>query len=292
VILHYHIFKNAGTTLQSILERNFGSQFAAFDSKNPDALIGNDSFLRFLEEHPDIAAVSSHNLRPPKPENEAFAFHDIVYLRHPLTRLFSMYVFYRRSENVADALTVEAKKLDIADFFRFLIENYPNHAMNPQVGYLANGGSKIPTDSELERAKLIASQAAILGVTDLFDLGAVRAEYLLRDWFDRRTILKRLDFSYAAENVSSELPRDLDVEVQKLREACGDSLFERLCELNALDISLVESVRKECYRRFQLTPDHQRRLKNLSARSLARERDVAMVVLASNHPHDFVYYTR
>jgi len=292
VIVHYHIFKNAGTTLHSILERNFGSQFAAIESEHPDDVVSNESFLRFLEDHPDIAAVSSHNLRLPKPENDSFAFYDIVYLRHPLTRLLSMYVFYRRSDNTADPLAVEAKKLKIADFFRSLIDKYPQHAMNAQVGYLANGGTGIPIHSDLKKAELIANQAAILGVTDLFDLGAVAAEYSLRGLFDRRTVLKRLDFSYAAENVSSDRPRDLDVEVQRLREACGNSLFERLRELNTLDISLVEGARKECYRRFHLIPDHKRRLRKLSARSLTREQDVAMVVLASNHPHDFVHYTR
>jgi hypothetical protein len=292
VILHYHIFKNAGSTVRSILEQNFGPRFASVESEHPDDSVSNDTLLRLLELRPDIAAVSSHGLRPPKPENGCFVFHDIVYFRHPLTRLSSMYDFYRRQDGSQDPLTMEAKKRNLADFFRVLVDEYPHHAMNPQVAYLANGATKIPIPSDLTRAEQLASQFDILGVTDLFDLAAVAAEYLLRGSFNRQTVLKKFDFSYAAENVSSDRPTDLDVELQRLKEACGDSLFERLRDLNALDIALVESARRECYRRFQLVPDHQRQLKNLSCRSVARERDVAMVVLASNHPHDFLRYAR
>jgi hypothetical protein len=292
VILHYHIFKNAGSTVRSILEQNFGPRFASVESEHPDDVVSHDGLLRFLERQPDIAAVSSHGLRPPKPENDSFIFHDIVYLRHPLTRLSSMYAFYRGHDSTNDPLTMEAKKRNLADFLRVLIDEYSYHAMNAQVSYLANGATRIPIPSDLERAEQLANQAAVLGVTDLFDLGAVAAEYLLRGLFDRQGVLKKLDFSYAAENVSSDRPPEVNVELQRLREACGDLLFERLCGLNALDMALVESVRKECYRRFHLVPDHQTRLRNLSSRCVARERDVAMVVLASNHPHDFVRYAR
>ena len=81
VIFHYHIFKNAGTTVRSILEQNFGPRFTALESEYPDDVVSNDALLRFLGYRPDIAAVSSHALRPPKPENDSFVFHDIVYLR-------------------------------------------------------------------------------------------------------------------------------------------------------------------------------------------------------------------
>ncbi len=290
VILHYHIFKNAGTTVRSILEQNFGPRFASVESEHPDDVVSNEALLRFLQRRPDVTAVSSHGLRPPKPEHDSFVFLDIVYLRHPLTRLSSMYVFYRRQDSAADLLTMEAKKRNLADFLRVLIDKYPYYAMNAQVAYLANGGTRIPIPSDFQRAEQLACQAAVLGVTDLFDRAAVAAEYLLRGLFDRQAVLKRLDFSYAAENVSSDRSPDLDVELQRLREACGSPLFERLRDLNALDIDLVEAARKECYRRFHLVPDHERRLRNLSSRCVAREQDVAMVVLASNHPHDFVRY--
>src|SRR5260370_39020588 len=88
VILHYHIFKNAGTTVEPILKNNFRARFARFDSDDYNSTVSNESLLEFLAVHSDVVAITSHHLRPPKPLDDHFVVHDILFLRHPVARLW------------------------------------------------------------------------------------------------------------------------------------------------------------------------------------------------------------
>ena len=87
VIIHYQIFKNAGSTLASAPGRNFGPTFASWDGNEFNAQISGAELLEFLQEHEHILAITSHHLHPPKPTAEGFVFHDTFVLRHPVDRI-------------------------------------------------------------------------------------------------------------------------------------------------------------------------------------------------------------
>jgi hypothetical protein len=283
VIVHYHIFKNAGTTILFILKRNFGKRVASLESDRHNTALGNDVLLDFLSKHPKIQAVTSHHLWPPYPEHEQLVFHDVLFLRHPLARLSSMYDFYRRTDTTQDPLTQEAKKRNTADFMKLLIDKYPHHVTNAQVTYLS-ARSRQRGESELEAALRIARRASVLGVTELFDIGAVLAENSLTPFFPG------ISFAYVARNVSSSGPRDLSVHLAQIRDACGDKLFESLLNLNSLDLGLLQLATEEMYSRFQLIPDHEERLKNFSVWRSALDPDSMTMIIASNHPANFIRY--
>src|SRR5713101_1426026 len=133
VILHYHIFKNAGTTVESILKNHFRARFARFDSDDYNSTVSNEALLEFLAVHSEVVAITSHHLRPPKPVDDHFVFHDILFLRHPVARLWSTYEFYRRSDLETDPLAGAAKTRSAQEFFQLLTEDYPYHVNNAQV---------------------------------------------------------------------------------------------------------------------------------------------------------------
>ena len=283
IILHYHIFKNAGTTVLFILKRNFGKRVASVESGRFNAPLTNEALVDFLIRHPKVEAVTSHHLWPPKPEHQDFIFHDILLLRNPLARLSSMYDFYRRTEETEDRLTREAKKRTTADFMKLLIDEHPHQVRNVQVGYLSRR-SRTSGESDLQTALRIARQATVLGVTEMFDVAAVSAEYLLAP------IFHGLSFAYIARNVSSVGPRDLGIHLPQFRDACGDQVYEQLVSLNSLDIALLEDIITEVNSRFLLIPDHEQRLKNFSTWRSALDPGSMAMIIASNHPNDFVRY--
>jgi hypothetical protein len=283
ILLHYHIFKNAGTTVSFVLRRNFGRRVAFLDSEDFNAIVDNGTLIDFLQKRPSIRAVSSHQLRPPKPHHEHFCFRDILFLRDPLARLSSSYDFYRRTKVTEDPLTTEAKRRTVADFMELLIESYPYYVNNVQVNFLA-ALNRRHEETELQAAVRIASDATVLGVTELFDLGAVTAEYVLSSDFHR------LNFGYIAQNVSSVKPRDLDIHLTQFREACGRRIYEQLVERSALDLELLKLARKEVYRRFESIPGHEDRLQNFHVWRSALHSSSMRAVLASNHPHEFIHY--
>ena len=149
--MHYHIFKNAGTTVEWVLAKNFRRKFARLDGKNRFFIITQNELLELLKSRPDIRAISTHTLFPPKPNIDGLHIHDLVLVRHPLDRLMSMYDFYHRANDKSDPLGEAARKLEPEKFFAFLIQKYPHLINNAQVNYL-NGGRKIPRDPDLQRA--------------------------------------------------------------------------------------------------------------------------------------------
>lgn len=67
VIVHYHIFKNGGSTIESILEREFGSGFVSLHGPEAGSTLVDSDLAEFLLVEPGVMAISSHHLRYPKP---------------------------------------------------------------------------------------------------------------------------------------------------------------------------------------------------------------------------------
>lgn len=282
VVLHFHIFKNAGTTIDFILKQNFGKRLVHLHGDRFDSSLSNPEVLTFLEQHPDVAAISSHHLRPPKPASEDFTFLDVIVLREPLDRLCSIYDFYGRSDQQNDPLTKPAKSMQLGEFIRFLESEYPHLVKNPQLNFVANGGGAIPNAQDLQRGTSLAMQAAILGVTELMDQCLVTAEFALGEE------LGKIDFSYLSQNVT--LDRGRKAASDRLREACGEKFYNEICEAHALDSELHRCATEEANRRFRAIPDRERRLADFRARCQQHERNAEMITAASNHPHNFVKY--
>jgi len=251
-------------------------------------MLRNENLLEYLQKHRRIQAVSTHHLLPPMPQHRDFVFHDVLFLRNPLARLSSMYDFYRRSKVTDDPLTLQAKQKNTGEFMRFLIEKYPHQVNNAQVNFLS-GPSWNGTESNLETAFRVAKRVTVLGVTELFDVGAILAEQSLAPFFGK------IDFGYVARNVSSMAPRELNVHLRQFKDACGEETYEKLLHSNALDLALLEFAATEVHRRFEAIPDHEERLKRFIIwRSIIMafglHPSAIRGALASNHPHDFARY--
>jgi Sulfotransferase family len=284
VILHYHLFKNAGTTVASILQQNFRAGFASFDRDGHNSVISNDELLQYLETHPEAMAISSHHLRLPKPVHDSFQFYDIIVVRHPIARLWSTYSFYRRMDTGQDPLAAAAHARNACDFFQLLITHYPEHACNAQVNLIANRGDRIPTAADLPRATEIIKQASALGVAERFEESAVLAEHCLR------LIFKGLDFSYVSQNVTDGRLTSLEEQLTQFKQKCGRDMLDELQFRNQLDLALFSVANEELARCFNRIPDHAKRLQNLRARCNTRERNAANTIVSSNHPNNFAVY--
>src|SRR5215831_12995962 len=89
-IVHYHIFKNGGTTIEGILEREFGGGFVTLHGPSDSATLDADDLAEFLTIRKDVLALSSHHLRYPRPAVRHTVLFDWCFLRDPLDRLQSL----------------------------------------------------------------------------------------------------------------------------------------------------------------------------------------------------------
>ena len=105
VLLHYHIFKNAGSTIEDILDHSFGDRFGKLETPVGEGTISQSDLISHLNAHPGLRAFSSHQIRHPLPEAPGYLFFDICFLRDPLDRLRSFYDYFRQRPNPADPMS-------------------------------------------------------------------------------------------------------------------------------------------------------------------------------------------
>jgi len=250
VLLHYHFFKNAGTTIEEILARSFG-HFARLDNPDPDQPISNSELLEFLERNPLIQAVSSHHIHYPAPRMKGFLFFDICILRDPIERVQSMHQYFREKPFPGYVLSDLANRTEPGEFFTELVERAPFYINDVQVNLVANGEwDHPPGKDDLERAARRIQAASFPGVVDCFQESLVAAEYALKPVFPT------LNCAQPPANVSQGRRAPA-------KEIFSGAVRRRLLELNALDYELVDRARAEVMRRFESVPDRENRLRKL-----------------------------
>jgi hypothetical protein len=250
---NYHLFKNAGSSIDFILERNFGKGFAYVHGKHHDSTVTNTDLLAFLRMNPGIRALSSHHLRIPKPEDEHFVFFEVIFLRHPLDRLRSMYDFYRRAQADDDPLVQEAHRLEIRAFIERLLTSHPHVINDAQVNFLANGGryTRPPDAEDLQKAEGVIIRSAFPGLVETFDLSLKAVKYYACPVFGS------LDVEPTELNVSPDRGKTLEARLRSMEEACGLDIFNALVETNKLDLQLWQRTEAEIRRRCNSIPNVQ-----------------------------------
>ena len=258
VLVHHHIFKNAGSTVDFSLEKIFKSDFRILDG------VPFDEIYKILTENKSIKAISSHHFHSHQFVLEGFEFLDIIFLRHPLDRFRSIYDFYKRAEQIDDPLAKIAQLMQPSDFFGYLVEYFPNQINNAQVNILANNGnySKPPSINDYNKAIVKIENIALPGVVDWFDESIVTAEYFLRP------CLGVLDWSYIVQNKTSGTADTIETRLDNFREECGSKLYNHLVAVNELDISLYEYAKTELLRRINYVPNFERKLADFKIKCL------------------------
>ncbi len=246
VLLHYHFLKNAGSTIEDILDRNFGERFARVETAERSGRYTNAALLQFLESHPEVAAVSSHQIRHPLPEVRGYLFFDVCFLRDPIDRIRSMYDYFREKPAPGDPLSDLAARCGLGEFVTCLVERFRDEVTNVQVALLAHGGvdEHPPDQRDFAVALERVLDTAFLGVVDRFEQSLIAGRQFLDPVFPA------LDCSYTPVNVSGGMKGSVAARRRKLREACGRSVYRELVRLNALDCELVRRARAEVRRRL------------------------------------------
>jgi hypothetical protein len=245
VILHYHFLKNAGTSIENILHRSFGGYFTTIDTPDREGDVSNGELLALLQGNPLLKAVSSHQLRYPKPQVPGFLFFDVCFLRDPIDRIRSMYDYFREKPVAGDPVSDAASQAKLGEFIARVIEHMPWYANDAQVNLLANGtANDPPTEEDFNRAVAGMLRTSFLGVVDRFHHSLIAGQHFLRPVFPE------LNCTPEAVNVSGGLESTLPERIAKVRDACESAVYAELVRLNALDAKLVTLARAEVDRRF------------------------------------------
>jgi len=245
VIVHYHIFKNAGSTFDSMLEATFGAQWANFDKPQAAAYITPSEMGEFIVSHPDLAAVSSHHAVLPLPEIPGVTILPALFLRHPLDRARSVYDFERRQGIEAGPVSKgaeQAAKMSFAEYLRWRLDATVN-------GVVANFQTvRLIHDPKFNRHKLTEDdfQLAWRRLRELPFIGLVEDFDLSVNRFSILTNNHKIKFTsnYSLKN-QSQRESNLNERLKKMKLELGEMIWRELVLRNEMDIRMYELSKLE-----------------------------------------------
>jgi hypothetical protein len=236
VLVHYHIFKNAGTSVRSILQASFGSAWSSFEGSHAHDTVRVDDLRRFLRGAPHIRAVSTHLARPPLPWPGCGA---IVFIRHPIERVRSVFDFVHRDPSQPNADIARAR--GFSGYVRWALGGGRGGVVlrNYQVIHLSaatwRSGSILDaaaTEADLREACRSIEGWGVHGIVDDFEASARLFQHTYGP------LRPELRFEHVWHNRTGSGETTLEERLAHIRRDLGDELHAELVRHNELDLEL------------------------------------------------------
>jgi len=250
IIVHFHFFKNAGTSVESILRAHFGKGFATFEPGGPAETFPAAALEPFLEKNSSLAAVSSHTICFPPPERDGWKVFPIVFLRHPLDRVLSMYNFEKNQDSDSPG-AVLAREAGPADYVIERLSNPGERTLrNYQAWMLAQHLVRSDSDEELfEAARQVILDLPVVGMVDRFAESIHRFNRWLAPDFPG------LDMSPEHRNSSELSSLGVSGRLARLKEETGPELYRRLEDENRVDLEMYRLANERMAREDPFTKE-------------------------------------
>jgi len=264
VSIHFHIFKNAGSTVDWAFERKLGRAFRTVDGDAPGDRLGPAAIERFLTGHPLIRYLSSHQFRFPLPAMKRIEFLPIVFIRHPVDRALSVYAFEKRQGGITPG-SRKAEQTSLADYTRWRLDQGAVTVLADfQTSVLSFGADEDPvrpiTRADVQRADENLAACTVVGVVERLDESLVCAEYALEPHF------KNIDLAYVPQNVTKGRPATIEERLDQARATLGAPLMDELTERNRNDTRLHLGANQLLDTRLGSIPDLEGRLADFKTR--------------------------
>lgn len=240
VIVHYHLFKNAGTSVDEILQKNFPRSWVEFESPKGHRLPAEE-LLKFIRDNPKIEAVSSHTAVLSDHRSEDIDIIPLIFLRHPIDRIRSAYDFERQQDADTPG-AIQAKQGDFSDYLTWRlsrptpwqVQNF--HAMRLKDYHGFTPAKK--TDIITECAHQAIETLPHVGLVEHFD----RSMEIFRDIIGLR--FRDFEVFPVQANRTTQRGVNLQRNLAKFVDRVGLATFEKLVELNRIDLALYATLRR------------------------------------------------
>jgi len=287
VIVHCHMFKNAGSTLDWSLNRNFGGRFLQLWN-DPDGRTEDQQLEALLRDRKDLCAVSGHRLSPPFPDVAGVKLLPAFIIRNPIERAYSVYCFEREQAEVTPG-SKKAKRLSFRDYIRWRMDpRKPLALRNFQSAFCAGRHRGRDPARIFEQALQNLRAAPLVATLELYDSSMVVFEQTLRPYFGE------LDLSHVKQNVGRyrdgkapgapkmkvlrkllgglgiparvQNESDVDARVNRTLELLGSEVGDLLVAGNQYDLKLYAEATALVNRRLESIENLDRELRHFAGR--------------------------
>jgi len=238
LLVHYHIYKNAGTSVEKNLSESYGHKWAVCEGAPGDVWLSNNDLAAFARANPDIRAISSHKARPFPPRRRFFP---ILFLRHPVDRARSIYFFARRDPAQPDHDM--ARGLHFRDYVNWALETRVAPVSDHQVIHLSHASLRVADIGEaaarpedLREVRDFLRSIPFFGLVRRFEESCRGFEAVYGRTF------RALRMRPVRENASTEEASSETAALDMARDELGEATYRRLVEANQFDLALYDTA--------------------------------------------------
>lgn len=237
IIVHYHLFKNAGSSIDSILKSSFGNLWLNWDKPEAKGVrILPNELSDFIGLNPHLKAISSHQALMPFPVGD-FQIFPIFFLRHPILRARSAWKFEWHIQNIE-----QAGDRSFRAYLDYRFQNSPGVICNFQHWRLSNTQycevnslSRQPGAAErLEIAKTCIDSAPFFGIVEHMQQSLERMHFYLKPAFPEIRVVNQV------VNPSSQIHKTTGDALEKILQEVGQEHFDELITRNKFDLDLYQ----------------------------------------------------
>ncbi len=243
VIIHYHLFKNAGSSVDTILQHNFGDAWAEIEGPDRKKLTRN-MMKDFIINNPDKKAISSHTAIISLPKIKGVNIIPIFFYRHPIDRIRSAYDF----ERVQEEDTPGARVAKEGDFNHYMAWRLASPAMsqisNFHMARLKDfRGPLSNTQVELFRPRALHALKVLpfVGLVERFDQSMEAFEKLIHPAFPEFKSIS------AKSNTLSDPSAAIEAKLKSFEREIGRHAYHNLLLLNSVDLELYYFVKNKLW---------------------------------------------
>ena len=240
VILHYHLFKNAGTSLDAAFKENFSEEkgewvtkeFSSQPSKNRADL------KQWIIDNPQAKCFSSHTAIFPVPKIDGINIIPVIFFRHPIDRIASAYSFERKQGGDGFGPSL-ARNTTLAGYVETRLSlKTDRQCRNFHTYRLATMFGENYGDEEA-RAKKALTMLPFIGVVEQYSESLFRLENLLEARGFNGIKLQPLE-----KNVSRSQRKTISEKLNEINSLLGEALSVKLMQENSIDLSIWKVLKK------------------------------------------------
>jgi len=247
VICHYHIYKNSGSSFDALLKKNYGDALISFDGPFAFFSIDQEQLGRIIQRYGHAIAFSSHQTRLPVPVSLDFRVLPVVFIRHPLLRIRSIYQFKRKQDDgTKTSAAARSQSFDEWIGYCFSDAMEITQVSNAQTRIVGGAYQQNPLVRRVDERMICDVDQALRNLKNVELLG--RTEFFDQDVGCFAGILERhgLDFKFDAmrpRNVTvNNLHKTIDERVAEIEDLLSAENYRRLRSANDQDMQLFDYV--------------------------------------------------
>lgn len=248
LLIHFHIFKNAGTSFQWALQQGIGSRPHEYDPSSPDGLLSPKQLASYATRTSEARVIFTHQAALPPPRIRGRKVLSSILIRDPIARIRSIYAFERQQVHSSQG-AVKAKELDFKGYVEWRLACSPAMFCNYQVYFCSrtafNKKDEGTTETHLRTAIANLDLIDIVGTVERYIDWLGLAQSILSEFFPQlKLVVTRRNATSTSTNVSHAEILD------HLLKDLGFALAERLLECNQLDMCLYQVAEALLIRRL------------------------------------------